>query len=64
MIKPNLTMTQQTAQAAIIFEQRQTGHIPKAATLRPNEHVPVVGLYEDLAPPGKSLKGGGRRRAD
>ena len=64
MIKPNLTITHQIAQATIAFEQRQTNRMPKAVTLRPNEDVPVVSLHEDLAPPRKSLEGGGRRRTD
>jgi uncharacterized protein YbcI len=50
MDKPNLTMAQQVAQAAIAFQRQRTGHAPKAVTVVLSEDTLVVTLHGALTP--------------
>jgi uncharacterized protein YbcI len=53
--KPNLTMAQRVALAATEFQQKRTGHAPKAVTVVLSENTLVVTLQEALSPAEKSL---------
>src|SRR5438105_3828558 len=55
MDRSNSTMTQQLAQAALAFEQRRTGHLPKAATVVLSRDTLVITLHEALSPAEKDL---------
>ena len=48
-------MAQQIAQAAIAFEQRRTGHVPKSVTVVLSEDTLVITLHEALSPAEKAL---------
>jgi uncharacterized protein YbcI len=50
MDKPNLTMAQQVAQAAIAFQRQRTGHAPKAVTVVLSEDTLVITLHGALTP--------------
>jgi uncharacterized protein YbcI len=50
-------MAQQLAQAAIAFEQRRTGHVPRAANVVLSEDTLVITLHEALSPAEKALAG-------
>ena len=50
-----LTMAQQVAQAASAFQQRRTGHAPKAVTVVLSEDMLVITLHEALTPAEKTL---------
>lgn len=49
------TMAQQVARAVTAFQQRRTGHPPKAVTVVLSDHTLVVTLYEALSPAEKAL---------
>ncbi len=49
------TMAQEVAQAIRVFQQRQTGHTPKAVTLVLSDDTLVVTLHEALSPAEKAL---------
>ncbi len=49
------TMAQQVAQAVTAFQQRRTGHPPKAVTLVLSDDTLVVTLHEALSPAEKAL---------
>ena len=56
MAKPDPTMAEQIAQAAIAFEQRRTGnHVPKAVTVVLSEGTLVITLHEALSPAEREL---------
>ena len=55
MNKSKSTMAQQIAQAAIAFEQRRTGHVPKSVTVVLSEDTLVITLHEALSPAEKAL---------
>ena len=55
MKKPDLTMAQQVAQAVGLFQQRRTGHAPKAVTVVLSEDTLVVTLHESLSPAEKAM---------
>ena len=55
MIKPESTMAQQVAQAVLAFQQRMTGHAPKAITVVLSQDTLVVTLHEALSPAEKDL---------
>ena len=54
MGKP-LTMAQQIAQAAIAFEKRRTGHVPKSVTVVLSEGTLVITLHDALSPAERAL---------
>jgi len=53
--KPNLTMAQQVAQAAIAFQQQQTGHAPQAVTVVLGEGTLVITLHGALTPAEQAM---------
>src|SRR5580704_6163236 len=56
MSKPNSSMAEQIAQAAIAFEQRRTGnHMPKAVTVVLSEGTLVITLHEALSPAERAM---------
>ena len=55
MNKSKSTMAQQIAQAAIAFEQRRTGHVPRSVTVVLSEGTLVITLHEGLSPAEKEL---------
>jgi len=55
MIKSESTMAQQVAQAVIAFQQRTTGHAPKAVTVVLSQDTLVVTLHEALSPAEKDM---------
>jgi uncharacterized protein YbcI len=55
MLNTNSTMAQQIAQAAISFEQGQTGVEPESATVVLSEDTLVVTLHGALSPAEKAL---------
>jgi uncharacterized protein YbcI len=55
MKKIDPTMAQQVAQAVTAFQQRRTGHPPKAVTLVLSDDTLVVTLHEALSPAEKAL---------
>jgi len=55
MIKPNATMAQQIAQAAIAFEQKRTGHIPKSVTVVMSDNTLMITLHGALSPAERAL---------
>ena len=55
MKQPTLTMAQQVAQAASIFQQQRTGHTPKAVTAVLGEDTLVITLHGALSPAEKAL---------
>ena len=55
MKKPSPTMAQQVARAVSAFQQRRTGHAPKAVTVVLSDDTLVVTLHEALSPAEKAL---------
>ena len=55
MDKYNLTMAQQIAQAASIFEHQRTGVVPKSVTVVQSEGTLVVTLHGALSPAEQAL---------
>ena len=55
MIKPESTVAQQVAQAVIAFQERTTGHAPKAVTVVLTQDTLVVTLHEALSPAEKDM---------
>ena len=55
MIKPNLTMAQQIAQAASVFEQQRTGNTPKSVTVVLSDTTLVITLHGALSEAEKAL---------
>jgi uncharacterized protein YbcI len=55
MDKPSLTMAQQIAQAAGIFEKQRTGLVPKSVTVVQNNGTLLVTLHGALSPAEQSL---------
>lgn len=55
MIKPEPTMAQQVAQAVMAFQQKTTGHSPKAVTVVLSQDTLVVTLHEALSPAEKDM---------
>jgi len=55
MINLHTTVAHQIAQAAIEFEQRRTGHLPKSATVVLSEGTLVITLHEALSPAEREL---------
>ena len=55
MKKLDPTMAQQVAQAVTAFQQRRTGHPPKAVTVVLSDDTLVVTLHEALSPAEKAL---------
>jgi uncharacterized protein YbcI len=53
--KSSSTMAQRIAQAAIAFEQRRTGHVPRSVTVVLSEGTLVITLHEALSPAEKAL---------
>lgn len=53
--KSGSTMAQRIAQAAIAFEQRRTGHVPKSATVVLSKGTLVITLHEALSPAERAL---------
>ena len=51
----NSPMSQQLAQAACDFEQRRTGHAPKAVTVVMSKDTLVITLHGALSPAEKAL---------
>ena len=55
MDKPSLTMAQQIAQAARVFEQQRTGLVPQSVTVVQSNGTLVVTLHGALSPAEKAL---------
>lgn len=55
MKKLNPTMAQRVAEAISVFQERRTGHPPKAATVVLSDDTLVVTLHEALSPAEKDL---------
>lgn len=55
MDTPTLTMAQQIAQAASAFEERRTGHPPKAVSVVLSEDTLVITLHGALSPAEMAL---------
>ena len=55
MNKVDPTMAQQVAQAIRVFQERRTGHPPKAVTVVLSDDTLVVTLHEALSPAEKAL---------
>jgi len=55
MAKLNPTVAQQVALAASAFQQKRTGHIPRAVTVVLSEDTLVVTLHGALSPAEKAL---------
>jgi uncharacterized protein YbcI len=55
MIQSNSSMAQQIAQAAVVFEQRRTGHTPKSVTAVMSENTLMITLHGALSPAEKAL---------
>lgn len=55
MDKPTVTMAQQLAQAASVFQQRGTGHVPKSVAVVLSGETLVITLQEALSPAEKAL---------
>ncbi len=52
---PNATMAEKVAQAARDFQQKKTGHAPKAVTVVLSNDVLVITLHEALTPAEQTL---------
>lgn len=50
MIKSNVNMARQIAQAAIAFEKRRTGHAPKSVTVVMSDNTLMITLHGALSP--------------
>ena len=55
MDKPSLTMAQQIARAARIFEEERTGLVPKSVTVVQSDGTLVVTLHGALSPAEQAL---------
>lgn len=55
MMKPNASMAEQIAQAALAFEQRRSGRSPKSVTVVLSESTLVITLHGALSPAEKAL---------
>ncbi len=55
MKKIDPTMAQEVAQAISVFQERRTGHPPKAVTVVLSDDTLVVTLHEALSPAEKTL---------
>lgn len=55
MIEQESTMAHQVAEAVMAFQQRTTGHVPKAITVVLSQDTLVVTLHEALSPAEKAL---------
>ena len=55
MIRPEATMAQQVAQAVMSFQEKTTGHAPKAVTVVLSQDTLVVTLHEALSPAERDL---------
>ena len=55
MIKQESTMAYQVAQAVMAFQQKMTGHAPKAITVVLSQDTLVVTLHEALSPAEKDM---------
>src|SRR4051794_19784168 len=55
MKKLKSIMAQQIAEAASAFEERRTGHVPKAVTVVLSDNTLVITLHEALSPAEKAL---------
>lgn len=55
MIDLHTSIAQQIAKAAIEFEQKRTGHLPKSATVVLSEGTLVITLHEALSPAEREL---------
>ena len=53
--RPDLTMAQKVAQAALAFQQQQTGHAPQAVTVVLGEGTLVITLHGALTPAEQAL---------
>jgi len=55
LIKSNPNMAQQIAQAAIIFEQKRTGHVPQSVTVVLSDNTLMITLHGALSPAERAL---------
>ena len=55
MIKHETSMAQQVAHAVMAFQQRTTGHAPKAVTVVLSQDTLVVTLHEALSPAERDM---------
>lgn len=53
--KASSSMAQRIARAAIAFEQRRTGHVPKSVTVVLSKGTLVITLHEALSPAERAL---------
>ena len=54
-MKPQSTMAQEVAQAVMAFQEKTTGHAPKAVTVVLSRDTLVVTLHEALSPAEKDM---------
>ena len=55
MDKSSLTMAQQIAQAASVFQQEKTGHVPRSVTVVLSKDTLVITLHGALSPAEQAL---------
>ena len=55
MTRSNSNMAQQVAEAAIVFEQRRTGHSPHSVTVVLSDNTLMITLYGALSPAERAL---------
>ena len=55
MEKSSSTVAQQLAQAASVFQQRRTGHVPKSVAVVLSNDMLVITLQDALSPAEKAL---------
>jgi uncharacterized protein YbcI len=55
MDRSTLTMAQQLAQVASVFQQQRTGHVPKSVGVVLSGETLVITLHEALSPAEKAL---------
>ena len=55
MDTPKLTMAQQVAQAVMAFQEKTTGHVPKAVTVVLSQDTLVVTMHEALSPAEREM---------
>jgi uncharacterized protein YbcI len=55
MIKSNASLARQIAEAAIVFEQRRTGHTPESVTVVLSDSTLMITLHGALSPAERAL---------
>jgi len=55
MIIPQTTMAEQVAEAVMVFQEKMTGHAPRAVTVVLSQDTLVVTLHEALSPAERDM---------